>query len=88
MLLDASGCLERGWTKSEGAALVGHFRFVDSPWPSFLFFFLGFVFAAAPAFVVLRLYVWLYDGCCFIYKAGRKPISRGIARVAALGHGA
>ena len=40
------------------------------------FEWMGFVCAAAPVFVVLRLYRWLFGGCGFIYKVGRKPVSR------------
>ena len=69
---------ERGGTSLEGAAVTGHRSLVDPPMSPFLvsFLFFGFVCAAAPACVVLRLYRWLSCGCCFIYKSGRKPVSR------------
>ena len=57
-----------------GATVAGHPSLVFPPMSPFVSV-LGGCLLLAPACVVLCLYAWLYDGCCFIYKAGRKPVS-------------
>jgi hypothetical protein len=69
-----SECLECGGQKTEGAAVVGHHRFVTSPLLSFLFFLA--MFSLLPQhFIGCEL---LYRCVCYIYIAGRKPVSREI----------
>ena len=54
---------------------------VDLPLSALFFLFLSLLFSFGlvcvlmPQHVVLSLYRCLYGGRCFIYKAGRKPIS-------------
>ena len=59
---------------SEGTAVAGHRSLVDPLMSPFVFAFLffGFVWVLLP---LLHLYRLLYGGCCFIYKAGRNPVS-------------
>ena len=57
--------------------------FVSSIRHVLYFFFLWALRLLRPSLYVLRLYMWLYDGCCFIYKAVRKTISRQISNTLA-----
>ena len=63
--------------------VAGYRHLVDPPMSPFVssFLFLWACVCCCPAGVVMCLYRWLYVGRCFIYKAGRKPISRGMARM-------
>ena len=75
LVLGDSRPLKRGGNIAEGAAVTEHHRLRQSAvWlPLYLFLFFWACLAVAPALFFVRSHV----RCgCFIYKAGRKPISR------------